>query len=116
MQFLQNTWSFILSLSTWKKILIVIILTIVGYFGYKYFFPSANKPQYQTAQVTKGTLVVSVSESGSVASADKQPVTTAASGVVSEVDVKNGDTVSQGQVIAKIALDSTSLQKQAAAY
>lgn len=103
-------------LSTWKKVALVILITIIGFFGYRYFFPSTNKPQYQTAQATKGTLVVSVSESGSVASADKQPVTTAASGVVSEVDVKNGDTVAQGQVIAKIALDTTSLQKQEAAW
>src|SRR5262249_38058446 len=65
--------------------------------------------------VTKDTLVVSLSESGAVAVANRQPVTTGASGVVTEVDVQTGEAVTAGQVIARVALDTTSQQKQAAA-
>lgn len=114
MEFIQRIKSFI---SRKKKLSIIVgLLVIAGIFLWNIFGPKTASVSYQTAQVTKGTLVVSLSESGSVASANRQPVTTAASGVVSEVNVKNGDSVSVGQVIAKIALDSISQQKQAAAW
>lgn len=100
-----------------KKAMIVIILLIVaGYFGYKQFLSKPAAPQYQTAQVVKGTLVTSVSASGNITTANNVTITIQASGVVKEVLVKNGDTVSQGQTIATLTLDQASQQKQAAAY
>lgn len=116
MQSLRSFWEFFVKLGTWKKVAFVAVVTVLGYFGYQYFFGVKNQPQYETTTVTKGTLVVSVSESGSVAVSNKQPVTTGASGTVSEVDVKNGDTVTAGQVIARITLDSVSQQKQTTAW
>ncbi|HYK08998.1 MAG TPA: efflux RND transporter periplasmic adaptor subunit [Candidatus Eisenbacteria bacterium] len=99
------------------KIVCIVVLVVAGYIGYMRFFASkSNTQQYQTAQVTRDTLVVSVSESGAVAVANRQPVTTGGSGVVTEVDVATGDRVEAGQVIAKVALDTTSQQKQAAAW
>jgi RND family efflux transporter MFP subunit len=71
--------------------------------------------QYQTAPVTKGTLVTSVQESGSATVANRASLTTQASGIVSEVDVKNGDTVTKGQKIAVISLDQDGQQRQAQA-
>lgn len=114
MEFIQKLRLFIFRR---KKLSITIgLLVVVGIFLWNILGPKQTALSYQTAQVTKGTLVVSLSESGSVASANRQSVTTAASGVVSEVDVKNGDRVTAGQTIAKITLDSTSQQKQAAAW
>ncbi len=99
-----------------KAIIVIILLIVAGYFGYKQFLSKPAAPQYQTAQVVKGTLVTSVSASGNITTANNVTITIQASGVVKEVLVKNGDTVSQRQTIATLTLDQASQQKQAAAY
>ena len=114
MQKLQHLWEFV---QMHKKLSLGVgALLILLVFGWNFFGPKKSAVQYQTAQVTRGTLVVSLSESGSVAVANRLPVTTGASGVVSEVDVKNGDTVTAGQVIAKISLDQQGQQKEDLAW
>ena len=57
-----------------------------------------------------------MSESGQVAVANRTSITTQASGVISEVNVKNGDTVALGQQIAVISLDQSGQQRQAQAW
>ncbi|OGH07547.1 MAG: hypothetical protein A2171_01495 [Candidatus Levybacteria bacterium RBG_13_35_9] len=110
-------WKKFLSLSKAKKAVIIIILAVFGFFGYQQIIgKSSTAPQYQTSQAEKGTLVSSVSASGTVSSAGSADITTQASGVVSEVYVKTGDYVYAGQNVASITLDQTSAQKQAAAY
>lgn len=94
----------------------VIILAVVGYFGYKNFIAKPPAPQYQTAQATKGTLVNSVSASGNITNANNVSITIQASGAVKDVFVKNGDSVTAGQTLATLTLDQVSQQKQAAAY
>ena len=93
-------------------IIIVIIAIIVAL-----NLPGAQKQStYQTAQVTNGTLVTSVTESGSVVVANRLAVTTQASGTVKDVLVKDGDQVTAGQTIADLTLDNTGLQKQTQTY
>ncbi len=100
-----------------KKITIISgVILILIIIAWQFFTPKQSSVQYQTAQVTKGTLVVSVSESGTVALANRQAVTTQASGVVSEVDVKDGDVVTQGQTIAKLVLDQQGQQRSTSAW
>lgn len=90
---------------------IVILIGIIWF-----LIPKNQAPQYQTAQVEKGTLITSVSASGTVSSGSNVSITTSATGVVSDVYVKNGDTVEEGQKIADITLDQNSLQKQTSAW
>lgn len=66
--------------------------------------------QYQTAQVEKGTLVISVSSAGQISSTNSRSVTTNVSGVVKNVFVKNGQTVATGQKIAEVTLDQDAQQ------
>jgi HlyD family secretion protein len=69
-----------------------------------------SRPQpitYQYAPVTTGNLVTTVSSTGSVQAAVYN-VNFSGSGTISEIDVKIGQQVKTGQVLAK--LDSTSLQ------
>ncbi len=65
----------------------------------------SKQPQYQTAQVEKGTLVESVTASGQVSSASNTSISTQASGVVSKVYVQNGQAVRVGDKIAELELD-----------
>jgi multidrug efflux pump subunit AcrA (membrane-fusion protein) len=101
-----------------KKILaiIIIVILIAGYFSWSYISSSKNNAQYQTTQVTKGTLVVSLTESGQVSTSNKVSVVTQASGIVNNVYVSTGDHVNAGDKIADITLDMAGQQRQAQAY
>ncbi|HET9946625.1 MAG TPA: HlyD family efflux transporter periplasmic adaptor subunit [Patescibacteria group bacterium] len=99
-----------------KFYLILGVIIVIALIGWNFLSPKTQQPQYQTAQVTRGTLITSVSASGSVSVANKASVTTQASGVISQVLVKNGDMVASGQTIATVTLDQNGQQKQAAAW
>lgn len=106
----------IFSLLTKKFVLLFIAIIVVGYVIYTNFFASQNKTaQYQTATAEKGTLVVSLSESGQVSSANNTPINTQMGGVIKTLYVKNGDTVKQGDKIADLELDQNSQAKQQSA-
>ena len=91
---------------------IVGLVLIFGIWGAKTFIVSkTQKPQYQTAQAQKGTLIVTVSSSGQVSSANSASVTTQTSGVVSKIYVKNGDEVKSGDPIAAVDLDMNGQQR-----
>ncbi|MCL5675671.1 MAG: efflux RND transporter periplasmic adaptor subunit [Patescibacteria group bacterium] len=98
-----------------RTVIILIFILLAGFFIFKSGFGQVKTPTYQTAQVTKGTIVSSVAESGLVSVANRASITTQASGVVSQVYVKNGDQVEEGQKIADISLDPDGLQRQAQA-
>lgn len=106
-----------LGLSKSKKVLIIIIvLVIMGYGIGKISAAKKSAPTYQTTQATKDTLIVSLSVSGQVSSANSAEVTTQASGVIHTVFVKDGDVVKTGDKIAQIDLDLTGQQRSQAAY
>ncbi len=106
-----------LKLSVINRAIIIIVLLVLGYFvESQTVFKKSNAPQYQTAQVEKGTLISNVTASGNISTGNSVNITTAATGVVSQVYVKNGDSVVAGQKIADIVLDQDSQQRQAAAY
>jgi len=93
---------------------VVILITIL--LVWRNFSSSSQKVTYQTEKVQRDTLVVSLSESGSVSVANRIPVTTQVSGTVSEVFVKSGEAVEKGQKIATLTLDAAGQQKEAASY
>lgn len=114
---LKSIWHGFLKLSIFKKVIIILIILGVIFGAYKLTIgKKSTTPQYQTAQVEKGTLVTSVTASGTISSASNVSITTQVGGTVRSVYVKNGDTVSAGQSIADITLDQDSAQKSAAAY
>ncbi len=100
-----------------KKKIIVIVTVLLLIFGLtRLFGKKSSAPQYQTSTVERGTLISSVSSSGTVSSGNKSQISTGLSGTITNVYVKNGETVTKGQAIATIAPDPDSVQKQAAAY
>ncbi|HSW96669.1 MAG TPA: biotin/lipoyl-binding protein [Candidatus Saccharimonadales bacterium] len=90
-------------------IILAIIITVI-FLGVRFINSKNSQQQYQTDQATKGTLVVSLSESGQIVSTGSLPLTTEASGVVSAVLVKNGQTVTAGQEIMEITPDQATVQ------
>jgi macrolide-specific efflux system membrane fusion protein len=97
------------------KIIIIVAVLAVGGLAVSKFRGSSVKTTYQTDTATKGTLIVTVTASGNVSSANSAVVTTQASGVVSKIFVKNGDQVKSGDPIAEVDLDMDGKQRAAAA-
>ncbi len=87
-----------------QVVLLGIVITL--FVGYKYYFSdTSSKVTYQTSPVEKGLFISSVSASGTITSGDTTYLTTGATGTVSKVFVKNGDSVKKDQKLAEIILD-----------
>lgn len=87
--------------------------------GIVYFLSSGKKsqtPVYKTQTVEKGTLIASISGSGTITTGNTTSITTGATGTVTAVYVKNGDTVQKGDKIADITLDEYGQKRVAAAW
>lgn len=98
------------------KILMVAIILGLGLFVYSRVHSSSAAPTYQTSKATKGTIIVSVSASGVVSTANSAQVTTAASGVVNNIYVENGQHVNSGDAIAQLDLDLQGKQRMISAW
>lgn len=95
-----------------KYIALLFILLIGGWAVWTRFFNTSNQTTapIQTAQVEKGTLVISVTSAGQVSATNSRSVSTNVSGVVKAVYVENDKTVQSGAKIAEIELDQESQQ------
>ncbi|MEK9143774.1 MAG: HlyD family efflux transporter periplasmic adaptor subunit [Patescibacteria group bacterium] len=112
MKFVQ--WFIRSSLLT--KIVYIAIILALGWFTLsKLAANKSRQPQHQTAIVEKGTLIVSLSGSGTVSSANSATVTTQTSGVVKKLFVENGQQVKSGDSIAEVDLDMDGKQRAAQA-
>ncbi len=94
----------------------VVVVVISSLFWAPSLFGQQNKTSFTTTKAEKGTIVSSVSASGQSISANIMNVTTQASGSVSQIYVKEGDSVKKGDKILDIALDEQGQQKNAQAW
>lgn len=94
---------------------IVMVVLVIGAL-WNFVANKKTTPQYQTAQAEKGTLITTVSGSGTVSSGSTVTISTQATGFITNVYVKNGDSVTQGEKIADMTLDQNGLQKQSQAW
>jgi len=99
-----------------RIILIFLVIGTIGYFIYSKITSSNKKTTYKTTQVTKGTLVTSISATGTITSSNKSTITTGATGTIKTVYVKDGDTVIKGQKIAEITLDDDGTSNKISAW
>ncbi|MBN1168372.1 efflux RND transporter periplasmic adaptor subunit [Candidatus Woesebacteria bacterium] len=111
----------LINLKSWllqdkRRVLIIIfILIAAGY--YLYSRSSATETMTpQTATVEKGTIISSVTASGTIVSSNIENVTTQASGTVKKVYISDGDYVYKGQKLAEIELDVQGQQNYLSAY
>lgn len=97
-----------------KKVVIIVVMIAIGWFGVRPAIVGSQQQQiqYQTSSAEKGTLITSVTASGTVSSGSNASITSSATGIVQEIYVENGDTVAEGDPIALIKLDKSSQQQQ----
>lgn len=99
------------------RILIVVFLVgIISWFIYNKTTSQSSTTQIKTTTVEKGTLITSISATGTITSSNKTTITTGATGTIKKVYVKNGDTVTKGQKIAEVTLDDDGIYNQTVAW
>lgn len=80
----------------------IIIILILGIGIWKVYGQETKQPQYQTSTVQRGTIIQTVSESGNVASGSQAGVGSPTTGIVTDIYVKDGDSVTKGQNLFKV--------------
>lgn len=99
------------------KIIILVVLLGLGFGTWKVFGQSGvEETTYETETAQVGTLITSISGSGSITSGNYTNISTKVSGTVTTVYVTNGDYVSQGDKIAEVELDDYASERQTAAW
>ncbi len=86
-----------------RTAVLVSIILVGGYYGYNYFFATATTTKYITQAAEKTTITTSVSGSGQAIelnSIELKPALGTSNTIVSKVEVKTGDMVKAGEVIA----------------
>jgi macrolide-specific efflux system membrane fusion protein len=98
-----------------KGIIVVVVLALIGLGVSQAFGQQNSKPEYQTAQVQKGTIISTVTASGNITSSSQAGVGSPTTGIITEIYVKNGDMVTQGQPLFKVK-STASAQEIASAW
>ncbi|MEI6296738.1 MAG: efflux RND transporter periplasmic adaptor subunit [bacterium] len=91
------------------SLILTIIISFSGYYGYKYFYPTVVEVKYIVALAKKGTIISSITGSGQVSAYNQVDIKPKASGEIVWIDLKVGQTVSAGQALAGI--DNTDAKK-----
>jgi len=81
-------------------VLVIIALSLGGYFGWKKWFTADASVRYVTASVTRGALITSLSGTGQVSASSQVDIKSKVSGDVIGVYVKAGQEVKSGTVLA----------------
>lgn len=99
-----------------KNIIGAVVIVVVMSVGYSHYKKTHTPVQYETAVVTKGTLQQTVDATGKVQSVNDLDLRFEISGIVAAVNVKEGQTISRGAVLASLRLaDLNASVAQAAA-
>ncbi len=100
----RKWWSLPLTLA------IIVVVGVAGFFGYRYVQAknqTSLPSNLTTVRVTQGTLQATIGASGNVYTNQSATLNWQTSGTVGQINVKMGDHVTKGEVLA--ALDPTTL-------
>ena len=89
------------------NLVIIVAIASVGFWGYSSLHPKAAPVALSTVTVTRGDVSSTVSSSGTVISPSDIALAPTTSGTLAKLNVKVGQSVSAGQVLAQ--MDTTSL-------
>ncbi|MDD5527659.1 MAG: biotin/lipoyl-binding protein [Patescibacteria group bacterium] len=82
--------------------LAIIILAAGAYYGYQKFFIAAPQTRYVTSPIIKTTITAAVTGSGQISELNSIDLKPQTSGTLTALNVKKGDQVKAGQVIAVV--------------
>ncbi len=90
-------------------LLVVVLLIIFFYYGYSKIYPTKTETRYNISTVERGSIISTISGSGQVSAEEQMDIKPKASGDISWLNVKVGQVVSAGQILA--SLDTTDKKK-----
>lgn len=105
-------WKKFKKLSRKKKIFVAIAVIVLVFFLSSAFGSKGN--QYITEKVKKGSVTEYVTETGSIIDEGSTKVYSPSTGLVEELYVENGETVTEGQELFKVKSTATEQEKQEA--
>lgn len=88
--------------SRWGVLVVSILVIVAGFFVWQFIAGGEKKPVYQTAEVRRGDIEVTISAAGKIAPRDSVTVGAQVSGQLTELLVEAGDEVSRGDLLARI--------------
>ena len=91
---------------------VVLLVLIVAFVASRFTAPDASANALETAAIQRGTLVATVSATGAVSPLREAQMAFSASGPLTQLEVKAGDVVQAGQLLAQ--LDTRTLELQLA--
>ncbi|MCX6751408.1 MAG: efflux RND transporter periplasmic adaptor subunit, partial [Candidatus Nomurabacteria bacterium] len=91
------------------SVFMLILILILGYWGYGKITSTSAETQYVTTTVQKGTIISSVTASGQVESSNQKNLKTRATGQIVYVGAKAGDIVKKGKTL--FSLDARDAQQ-----
>ena len=91
------------------SIIILIVILLLGYWGYGKITDTTGEVRYMMAKVARGNIVSSVVGSGQVSALSQIDIKPDVSGTITYVGVEPGDEVTSGKLL--FSLDSTTAQK-----
>lgn len=95
-------------------ILVLILIFVLGSLAWRSLVKRVNEAmsvlQEMTAMVERGDLEVKVSGTGTVIAAVEEEIRTRISGTIAEFNLKDGQTVQKGQVLAKLDVEDVGLK------
>ena len=109
----SSLWKAFLSLSVFKKALLVVVIIAIGLF-INSRLNTTEDIAYKTSMVSTGTVADVISETGEISSTSQVSVTSTITGFVTEVYVDNGDQVKRGQKLFYVQSSATSAERAAA--
>jgi macrolide-specific efflux system membrane fusion protein len=101
-------------LSRIKKIIVIVLILILGSIGFFIWRKFTKAPEYTLEAAKFDSIVEVVSETGNVTTAGAIPIYSTTTGMVEEVLVKNGDDVSEGDILFKVKSTATKLEQDTA--
>jgi HlyD family secretion protein len=91
------------------SIMILIIILLTGYWGYKKITNTSGETRYVMASVTKGTILSLISGTGQVSALNQINITPTVSGTITSVNISPGDQVPAGKIL--FVIDNKNAQK-----
>ena len=109
----SSLWKAFLSLSVFKKALLVVVIIAIGLF-INSRLNTTEDIAYKTSMVSTGNVADIISETGEISSTSQVSVTSTITGFVTEVYVDNGDQVKRGQKLFYVQSSATAAERAAA--
>ena len=100
------------------RVIIIIILVVIAGIGAYWYVASSQAPTFTTASATKGNVIASLDEPGSVLTQNSAVLSFQTAGQITSLNVQEGNSVAAGTVLASLdtsALNAAVSQANAAA-